>query len=104
MVRTICYGIEDKWNTRQEALDYFEAGIVCTEGSERDRYIKVWSELMDGSNLATDTEWAVVCAEDMTVLSTFDSLEDAECELAWYEAQAVASGSFKDGLYKVIEW
>ena len=103
MVTTICYGIEDNWDTRQEALDYFEAGIVCTEGSERDRYVKVWSELMDGSNLATDTSWAVV-TEDMTVLSTFDSLIDAEIELTWYEEQDRLNKQYKEGFYRIIEW
>lgn len=104
MVTTICYGIEDRWNSRQEAIDYFEAGIVCTEGSERDRYIKIWTELTNGSNFATDTEWAVICTEDNTVLSTFESLIDAEVELTWYEEQDRLNGEYKDGFYKIIEW
>jgi len=104
MVTTICYGIEDNWNSRQEAIDYFEAGVICTEGAERDRYAKILSELMSGYTLATDTEWAIICEEDHTVFATFDSLIDAEIDLTKREEYDRLHGEYKDGFYKIIEW
>lgn len=53
-VKTICYGKEDVWDSREEAIRHFEEGILCSEGSEQDRYVKIVAELSLGMEVATD--------------------------------------------------
>lgn len=53
-VKTICYGEERTWNSRTEAMDFFEDCMFHTEGAERDRYMKIYYELKNGMSIATD--------------------------------------------------
>lgn len=55
-VKTICYGKEDVWNSRKEAADFFFRAIVGSEGSECERYIKIYTELLKGKMVCTDEE------------------------------------------------
>ena len=60
MVTVICYGKEEKWDSRKEAINYYEEGILCCEGSERDRYTNVYLDLIAGKDVCTDEEdWEV---------------------------------------------
>ena len=53
-VKTICYGKEDVWDSRKEAADFFLRAIAGSEGSERERYTKIYTELMLGMKVCTD--------------------------------------------------
>ena len=53
-VKTICYGREEVWNSRKEAINYFLEAIVGTDGSERDRYTDIYLQLMSGKMVCSD--------------------------------------------------
>lgn len=58
MIQTTCYGQVEHWYSRRDAMDYFWDGFQSCDGSESDRYYKIWCELDAGWNYATDEEWA----------------------------------------------
>ena len=45
---TICYGHREYWRSRKEAADYFLEGISASDGSECERYSKIYAELICG--------------------------------------------------------
>ena len=45
---TICYGHREYWRSRKEAVDYFLEGISASDGSECERYSKIYAELICG--------------------------------------------------------
>lgn len=51
---TVCYDTVEYWNTREEAENYFLQGMMCSEGSERDRYTNVYCKLVEGKTYCTD--------------------------------------------------
>lgn len=51
-----CYGKEDTYATRQEAIDFYKDCIRHSEGAERDRYLRIVMRLEDGALHATDEE------------------------------------------------
>ena len=62
-VKILCY---NKWETmtRKEGIEKYYEAMVCCEGSERDRYTNIYSQLMEGAKVAYDsctfvcpTEW-----------------------------------------------
>lgn len=53
-ITTICYGHYDKWDDRVKAVKYFYDCANSSEGAERERYVKIMMELMDGKSFATD--------------------------------------------------
>ena len=53
-VKTICYGKEDIWDSRKEAADFFLKAMMGSEGSEQERYTKIYTELMLGMEVCTD--------------------------------------------------
>lgn len=55
-VKTICYGKTDVWDSREEALVFFLKAIAGSEGSENDRYTKIYMELMMGKDECSDEE------------------------------------------------
>jgi hypothetical protein len=55
-VRTVCYGKEDVWDDRKEAADFFLRAIAGSEGSECERYTKIYAELLMGKAVCTDGE------------------------------------------------
>lgn len=55
-VKTICYGKERVWDSRQEAREFFIGALMGSEGSERDRYTKIYAELVMGKAVCTDEE------------------------------------------------
>ena len=55
-VRTVCYGKEDVWDSRKEAAEFFLWAIAGSEGSECERYMKIYAELLMGKAVCTDGE------------------------------------------------
>ena len=51
---TICYNHREEWNDRQEAIKFFRDAMMNTEGSEHERYFKIWSELEAGETVCSD--------------------------------------------------
>lgn len=47
IVHVTCYNKRKEYK-RQEALDFFFEGMMCSEGSERDRYTNIYEQLMLG--------------------------------------------------------
>lgn len=57
MITTVCYNQEEKWESREEAMEYFLEGMRNSEGSERERYTNIYFDLMDGKDYCTDERW-----------------------------------------------
>lgn len=53
-VTVCCYAFIERWNSRDAAIRFYAEAIVATEGSERDRYVKVMDELVSGKKICTD--------------------------------------------------
>ena len=53
-VITVCYGKREYWKSRAEAIRFFLEGIAATEGSECERYTKIYTELISGKSVCTD--------------------------------------------------
>ncbi len=53
-VKVICYGEEKIWSSRKEAIEFYLEGISYCEGSERDRYINIYLDLINGLEVCTD--------------------------------------------------
>ena len=53
IVEICCY---NKWEkmTRREGLKKYREGMLCSEGSEHERYEKIFFELIEGKMFATD--------------------------------------------------
>lgn len=54
-VVTICYHKRQVWEKRQDAIDFFLEGMNHSEGSERERYTKVYLELLNGNIVCIDS-------------------------------------------------
>lgn len=55
-VTTICYGKEEVWDDRKEAADFYLRAIAASEGSECERYTKIYTELLMGKLICSDEE------------------------------------------------
>lgn len=53
-VTVICYGEEKVWESRSEAIAFYLEGIEACGGSERDRYMNVYIDLIEGRAVCTD--------------------------------------------------
>ena len=53
-VITVCYGQREYWRSRKQAAEYFLDGMNATEGSESERYSKIYAELICGKTVCTD--------------------------------------------------
>lgn len=53
-VTTICYGQTEQWASRRKTAEHFLEGMMCSEGSERERYTKIYTEIMSGKSVCTD--------------------------------------------------
>lgn len=51
-----CYGERKVWDSRTEAIAFFEEGMLACEGSEADRYKRIWAQLREGLNFCSDAE------------------------------------------------
>lgn len=54
-VTVICYGQEEEWNSREEAMLYYLEGVEECDGSERERYLTILEGLIEGKMVCTDT-------------------------------------------------
>ncbi len=52
-VKVTCYG-KTRTMTRGEAIDYFLVGAECCDGSEADRYMTIYIQLMKGLTEVSD--------------------------------------------------
>lgn len=55
-VKTVCYGKEEIWDSRKEAADFFLEAVAGSEGSECERYIRIYTELLMGKPVCSDEE------------------------------------------------
>lgn len=55
IVTVTCYGKTEQLD-RKVAIDKYLEAMVCSEGSERDRYSKILGELMTGQTICDDGE------------------------------------------------
>ena len=55
-VKITCYGQTKVWDDRKEAVDFFLEAIAGSDGSERDRYSKIYAELMSGKIECSDED------------------------------------------------
>ena len=55
-VKTICYGREEVWDSREDALEFYMKAMAGSEGSEQERYAKIVAELAMGKAVCTDGE------------------------------------------------
>lgn len=55
-VKVICYGKEETWDSRKEAADFYMKAIAGSEGSECERYTKIYTELLMGLSTCMDEE------------------------------------------------
>lgn len=55
-VRTVCYGTEDIWQTREQAKQFFLRAMAACEGSEKERYTNIYMKLMMGMDDCDDSE------------------------------------------------
>ena len=53
-VKTVCYGEEQVWDSREEACAFFLMGMGASDGVENQRYTKIYTELMMGNDVCTD--------------------------------------------------
>lgn len=53
-VKTVCYGKEYTFDDRQEAVDFYENCLLCSEGSERERYLEILIDLRCGKAVCRD--------------------------------------------------
>ena len=55
-VTVVCYGKTEVWDDRQQAAAFYLEGMACSDGSERERYAKIYTEITLGMAFCTDTE------------------------------------------------
>lgn len=55
-VKVTCYGVTKIWDNRQDAIREFREGMMCCEGSERERYTNIYLQLIDGCTECIDYE------------------------------------------------
>lgn len=55
-VMTICYDKVEKWKTRQEAEDFYLKAMSMSDGSERQRYCEIYSQLKMGFAVCRDDD------------------------------------------------
>lgn len=53
-VKITCYGKEETWDSRKEAADFYLKAIAGSEGSECERYTKIYTELLMGLSECID--------------------------------------------------
>lgn len=53
-VQITCYGKTETWDSRKEAADFYLRAIAGSEGSECERYTKIYTELLMGKEVCTD--------------------------------------------------
>ena len=55
-IKVTCYGKTQEWDSREEAQEFYLLGILNTDGSEKNRYIEIYSQLCAGCMECSDLE------------------------------------------------
>ena len=55
-VKVTCYGETKIWDSRKEVADFYLSAILNSEGSENQRYTKIYINLMMGKKECSDAE------------------------------------------------
>lgn len=55
-VTITCYGETKIWDDRIDALHFYKQGVAASEGCERERYMRIVLQLMEGRKVCTDEE------------------------------------------------
>lgn len=53
-VKTVCYGREDTFDSRDEAVAFYMKAVAGSEGSEQERYQHILLDLAEGKDICTD--------------------------------------------------
>ena len=53
IVTVVCYG-QTETMTRKKAIEKYQEGMMCCEGSEQERYTKIYFELLEGKKVCSD--------------------------------------------------
>ena len=53
-VKTICYGREVIWDSREKAIIFFLECMASSEGAERERYLNILVKLKSGEKVCVD--------------------------------------------------
>lgn len=53
-VKTICYGREVIWDSREETIMFFLECMASSEGAERERYLNILVKLKSGEKVCKD--------------------------------------------------
>lgn len=56
-VMTICYDTKRVWDSREEAMKHFLECMNYSEGSERDRYVNIYTKLAEGMMICSDEDY-----------------------------------------------
>ena len=54
-VKVTCYNKTKKMK-RNKAIEFYEEGVCCSEGSEQERYVNILMQLYEGEKECTDME------------------------------------------------
>lgn len=54
-VTTVCYGKEQLWDSRDDAIEFFSQAMAASEGSEHQRYYNIYAKLLSGEKTCIDT-------------------------------------------------
>ena len=54
-VTTVCYGKEQLWDRRDDAIEFFSQAMAASEGSEHQRYYNIYAMLLSGEKTCIDT-------------------------------------------------
>ena len=55
-IQITCYGKTETWTDREKAKAFYLEGIMNSEGSERDRYTDIYTQLCEGFSKCSDEE------------------------------------------------
>ena len=55
-VTVTCYGETKVWDSRTKAEEFYFRAMTMSEGSERERYTKIYTELKQGMLQCSDVE------------------------------------------------
>lgn len=53
-VKTICYGKETVWDSRDEAIAFYYNAMLNCDGSERERYRTIYTAMAAGESICSD--------------------------------------------------
>ena len=54
LIVVVCYNQIEKWEKRRNALAFYADAMRNTEGSESQRYMHIYFDLVDGKDVCTD--------------------------------------------------